>query len=289
MSEILNDLLRQGADALAAALGFDLRTARLEAQILLCHALDVPRSWLISHDRDTLAESTVQSYTALLTRRLAGEPIAYIVGRREFFGLEFKTTPAVLVPRPETELLVELALAHIPENQPCRVLDLGTGSGAIAISIARNRPQAEITAVDQSQGALAVARDNAARLEVDNLRLLHSDWFSALNEEIFDLIVANPPYVESADPHLQQGDVRFEPLSALASGVDGLEDIRRIVSTAPHHLKPGGWLLFEHGYNQGENCREILRRQGFVQVSSIRDLAGLERVSMGSCAAKDSA
>ncbi len=217
----------------------------------------------------------------LLARRLSGEPIAYIVGRREFFGLEFITTPAVLIPRPETELLVELALARIPQNQPCKVLDLGTGSGAIAISIAKNRPLATVTAVDQSLAALAVARENAARLEVPNLRLLHSNWFSALEDEVFDLIVSNPPYVEAADPHLLQGDVRFEPLSALASGADGLDDIRRIAAAALQHLKPGGWLLFEHGYNQGEGCREILRQQGFSAVETIRDLAGLERVSLG--------
>ena len=275
------ELLAQDSQRLRQALDLDLREARLEVQILLCHALGVARVWLISHDRDALAEPAAQTYSALLTRRLAGEPIAYIVGSREFFGLEFKTTPAVLIPRPETELLVELVLVRIPENQPCKVLDLGTGSGAIAISIAKNCSQAAVTALDQSLAALAVARDNAARLQVPNLRLLRSDWFSALDGEKFDLIVSNPPYVEAADPHLQRGDVRFEPLSALASGADGLDDIRRIATAAPQHLKPGGWLLFEHGYNQGEGCREILRQQGFLAVETIRDLAGLERVSMG--------
>ena len=175
------ELLAQDSQKLRQALGLDPREARLEVQILLCHALGVARSWLIGHDRDALPEPAAQTYAALLTRRLAGEPIAYIVGSREFFGLEFKTTPAVLIPRPETELLVELALARIPENQPCKVLDLGTGSGAIAISIARNRPLAAVTAVDQSLEALAVARENAARLEAPNLRLLHSDWFGALD------------------------------------------------------------------------------------------------------------
>jgi len=274
-------LLAQDSQKLWQALGLEPREARLEAQILLCHALGVVRSWLISHDRDALTESAVQNYSVLLTRRLAGEPIAYIVGSREFFGLEFKITPAVLIPRPETELLVELALERIPENQPCKVLDLGTGSGAIAISIAKNRPLAAVTAVDQSLEALAVARENAARLEVSNLSLLYSDWFGALDGETFDLIVSNPPYVEASDSHLQRGDVRFEPLSALASGSDGLDDIRRIAAVAPQHLRPGGWLLFEHGYNQGEGCREILRQQGFLAVKTIRDLAGLDRVSMG--------
>ncbi len=275
------ETLAQDSQKLQQALGLDLREARLEVQILLCHALGVARAWLISHDRDALPDAVKRAYAEMLARRCAGEPVAYIVGKREFFGLAFKTTPAVLIPRPETELLVELALARLPGNQPCTVLDLGTGSGAIAISIARNRPQAAVTAVDRSAGALAVARENAVCLEVPNLRLLHSDWFGGLDGETFGLIVSNPPYVEAADPHLQCGDVRFEPLSALASGADGLDDIRRIAAAAPLHLKPGGWLLFEHGFNQGEGCREILCQQGFAGVETIRDLAGLERVSMG--------
>jgi release factor glutamine methyltransferase len=274
-------LLAQDSQKLQQALGLDPREARLEVQILLCHALGVARSWLIGHDRDTLPDAAERAYTEILARRLSGEPIAYIVGRREFFGLEFKTTPAVLIPRPETEQLVELALARIPENRPCRMLDLGTGSGAIAISIAKNRPLAAVTAVDQSAEAQAVARENAARMEVPNLRLLQSNWFDALDAEIFDLIVSNPPYVEASDPHLKQGDVRFEPPSALASGADGLDDIRHIAAAAPQHLKPGGWLLFEHGYNQGEGCRELLRQLGFSEVATARDLAGQERVSFG--------
>ncbi|MBZ0106128.1 MAG: peptide chain release factor N(5)-glutamine methyltransferase [Sulfuricella denitrificans] len=278
----LAEVLVQGGQKLGQVQVLDPREARLEAQILLCHALGVARSWLISHDRDVLDEVAKTKYSDFLVRRLAGEPIAYIVGKREFFGLEFKTTPAVLIPRPETELLVELALARIPEYQSCSVLDLGTGSGAIAISIAKNRPQAEVTAVDQSLDALAVARENAERLEVPNLRLLQSNWFSSLEAGMFDLIVSNPPYVEAADPHLQQGDVRFEPLSALASGADGLDDIRHIAALAPAHLEPGGWLLFEHGWNQGESCREILRQNGFQEVEIFRDLAQLERVSLGS-------
>ncbi|MFH1496001.1 MAG: peptide chain release factor N(5)-glutamine methyltransferase [Pseudomonadota bacterium] len=277
----LAETLAEDSQKLQQTLGLDLREARLEIQILLCHVLGVPRSWLISHDRDYLADPAAQAYAASLARRLSGEPIAYIVGRREFFGLEFFTTPAVLIPRPETELLVELALERIPQNQPGNVLDLGTGSGVIAISIAKNRPFATVSAVDQSQAALAVARENAARLQVPNLRLLQSNWFSSLEDEVFELIVSNPPYVEAADPHLLQGDVRFEPLSALASGADGLDDIRRIAAAALQHLKPGGWLLFEHGYNQGERCREILRQQGLSAVETIRDLAGLERVSLG--------
>lgn len=277
----LAEVLAQDSQRLRQAIGLDQRESRLEVQILLCHSLGVARSWLISHDRDALPGPAAQIYASLLARRIAGEPIAYIVGNREFFGVKFKTTPAVLIPRPETELLVELALARIPENQPCSVLDLGTGSGVIAIIIAKNRPLATVTAVDRSLEALAVARENAAQMEVPNLSLMHSDWFGVLDAQTFDLIVSNPPYVEASDPHLQQGDARFEPLSALASGEDGLDDIRRIAAAVLQHLKPGGWLLFEHGYNQGEGCREILRQQGLLEVETIRDLAGLERVSMG--------
>lgn len=280
----LAQLLARDSSLLQQTLDLDPREARLEAQILLCSALAVPRSHLIGHDRDTLTGEQELGYAVLLKRRLAGEPIAYIVGKREFYGLEFLTTSATLIPRPETELLVELALERIAEDRPCSVLDLGTGSGAIAISIAKSRPLATVTAVDRSVTALAVARENAERLDAQNLEFLLSDWFSALDAKAFDLIVSNPPYVEAADPHLQQGDVRFEPLSALASGADGLDDIRSIVAAAPQHLNPGGGLLLEHGYNQGDGCREMLRRQGFLKVATIRDLAGLERVSMGTLA-----
>lgn len=277
----LSEVLTRDSRSLQQTLGLDLREARLEAQILLCHALGVSRSHLISHDRDPLTPRDESAYSALLTRRLSGEPIAYIVGRREFYGLEFHTTAAVLIPRPETELLVEQALAHIKESTACKVLDLGSGSGAIAISIARHRPVALVTAVDRSPEALAVAQGNADRLEAHNVRFVHSDWFGALPGERFDLIASNPPYIAAADPHLQQGDVRFEPLSALASGPDGLDDIRTIVAAAQSHLNPGGWLLFEHGYDQGERCRTLLLQNGFNRVETVPDLAGIPRVTMG--------
>lgn len=277
----LSEILARDSQALRQALGLDPREARLEGQVLLCHALGVARSHLVSHDRDTLTPEQESAHAALLARRLAGEPVAYILGAREFHGLEFLTTAAVLIPRPETELLVELALERIPIDASCSVLDLGTGSGAIAITLARQRPLARVTAVDQSAGALAVARDNAARLGVGGVRLLPSDWFSALDDEKFDVIVSNPPYIAAADPHLQQGDLRFEPLSALASGADGLDAIRVIVPAARAHLNPGGWLLFEHGYDQGERCRALLREHGFTHVETALDLAGIERVSIG--------
>jgi len=230
-----------------------------------------------------LNDAQLSRYTALFERRMNGEPIAYLLAAREFYGLDFKVTPATLIPRPETELLVELALQHIPQRGTFRVLDLGTGSGAIALSIAHARPDAGVVAVDASQDALAVARENAQRLNTGNVRLLCSDWFSALHGEHFDLIVANPPYVAANDAHLAQGDLRFEPRRALASGADGLDDIRRICAQAKAHLDPGGWLLFEHGYDQAEQVRTLLRHSGFTGVFSARDLSGIERVSGGSC------
>ncbi|MHB1590234.1 MAG: peptide chain release factor N(5)-glutamine methyltransferase [Sulfuricella sp.] len=277
----LDTTLRQGADALGATLNLDPRESRLEAQILLCHIIQQPRAYLAAHDCDPISPEQAAAFAALLQRRLQGEPIAYILGEREFYSLDFKVTPAVLIPRPETELLVELALAHIPAGHPCRVLDLGTGSGAVAVTLALHRPRTEMVAVDQSAAALEVARGNAQRLGAGNLRLIQSNWYSALAGETFELIVSNPPYIAAADPHLAHGDLRFEPPTALASGKDGLDDIRTIVRGAAAHLKPGGWLLFEHGYDQAAACRELLVQAGFGQVASAADLAGIERVSYG--------
>lgn len=277
----IDDLLRQAVLALTATLGLDPREARLEAQILLGHALGQVRAWLIAHAADALTPAQAGQFLALLQRRLGGEPVAYLLGEREFYGLAFRVTPAVLIPRPETELLVELALARIPAGRPWRVLDLGTGSGAVAVALALQRPAAEITAVDQSAAALAVAEDNAARLGTRNLHFLHGDWYAPLGEARFELIVSNPPYIAAADPHLTQGDLRFEPAVALASGADGLDDIRRIVAGAAAHLAPAGWLLFEHGYDQAAACRQLLVQAGFQQVASAADLAGIERVSYG--------
>lgn len=273
---------RQAASVLATKLGLSTRTARLEAQVLLCHALRKPRVWLVAHDRDTLDAVQAHAFSVLLQRRLAGEPIAYILGEREFFGLNFKVSPAVLIPRPETELLVELALARLPENQAQQVLDLGTGSGAIAIAIAKHRPQANVVAVDLSAAALEIAQENACRLGVANIHFLLGAWFDALPAlERYALIVSNPPYVAAGDFHLSRGDLRFEPSAALASGEDGLDDLRKIVAGAPSHLAPGGQLLFEHGYDQAESCREMLRQAGFSEVLSSADLARIERVTQG--------
>jgi len=279
MASSIHHVLHNDEKSLKTALALDSAAARIEIQMLLQHTLGVSRAHLLAHPEQALNEAQETSYRTLLQRRLAGEPLAYILGEREFFGLSFKVTPATLIPRPDTELMVELALQRIPQHG--RMLDLGTGSGAIALSIAHARPDVEVTAVDASPEALEVARGNAQRLNIANARLLRSDWFSELAGERFDLIVSNPPYIAEDDAHLAQGDLRFEPRSALASGADGLDDIRRIVTDAKQHLPPGGWLLFEHGYDRAAEARRLLGKAGYGEVFSARDLAGIERVSGG--------
>ncbi len=277
---MIADLLNSGAAALIGTLALERQDARREAQILLGHALAKPRSWLIAHDRDALDAAQVNLFHALLERRLKGEPIAYIVGEREFFGHVFKVTPAVLIPRPETELLVEQALQRLPPG--AALLDLGTGSGAVALSVALAAPAARVVAVELSPAALAVARDNAAQLNAGNVEFRSGSWLGPLAvSERFAVIVSNPPYIAAGDAHLGQGDLRFEPPGALASGPDGLDDIRVIVSGALEHLVQGGWLLFEHGYDQAAVCRELLRERGFSAVQSVADLAGIARVTLG--------
>lgn len=256
--------------------------ARIEAQALLCRSLgDVTRAWLITHENDPPALEQSRTFEELLRRRLAGEPVAYLLGEREFYGLNFLVTPDVLIPRPDTEALVEAALAHIPRHGPCRILDMGTGSGAIAITIAVHRPEASVTGIDRSPPALAVAKENARRLHAGNAEFRVSHWFETLTGERFEVIVSNPPYIAAIDPHLAQGDLRFEPPAALASGPDGLDDIRHIVGAAPGHLVAGGWLLLEHGYDQASAVAELLRTAGFSAVSSLPDLAGTLRVTQG--------
>lgn len=278
----LSHHLKYDTPHLQHALELDFSTARIEVQCLLQHVLRVSRAYLMTYPERELDAGELAAYRALLDRRLQGEPMAYLFGEREFYGLMFNVTTATLIPRPDTELLVELALARIPQGQPCRVLDMGTGSGAIAVSLACHCPEAEVTAVDASVDALAVAQDNANRLlKKGNLRCLPSNWFSALAEQRYHVIVSNPPYIRATDPHLQQGDVRHEPLTALASGEDGFSDLRHIISCVPAHLYPDGWLLLEHGYDQAETVRELLQQAGFKAVFSERDLAGIERVSGG--------
>ncbi len=276
----IGEVLAQARAALKQALTLDDREAGLEAHVLVGHALQRSRAYLLAHRDEVLGAERLERCQTLLRRRRGGEPMAYILGQREFFGLNLEVTPDVLIPRPDTELLVEFALAHLPEQQPREVLDLGTGSGAVAIALARQRPNARLTAIDRSPAALAVAQRNARRLGTANIRFLAGDWFGALAPgRGFDLIVGNPPYVAQDDPHLC--GLHHEPLAALVSGRDGLDAIRSIVRDAPRHLRPGAALLLEHGYDQGEACRELFRKAGFRDVGSARDLAGLERVTQG--------
>ena len=250
----------------------------LENRILLCHALGITRVGLITQSERRLTEEEAVRLSGLVGRRIGGEPIAYIVGQREFFGLPFRVTPAVLIPRPDTELIVELALERLPAQ--ARMLDMGTGSGAIAVAVAHTRPDAQVTALDVSEDALAVARSNA-EANGARVRFVRSDWFAALAGESFELVVSNPPYIASGDEHLVQGDLRFEPVDALTDHEDGLSDLRTIVAGAAAHLAPGGWLLLEHGYDQAEAVRALLADAGYLEAQSWRDLAGIERVSGG--------
>lgn len=265
------------------AVFLDKGEARLEARLLLQDTLGVNHAWLLAHENDVPDEQIAAKFQSHLARRLAGEPIAYIIGHREFFGLDLSVSTDTLIPRPDTETLVEIALKfipeHIPENSACRVLDLGTGTGAIALAIASQRPHARIFAVDISEGALRVAMANAERHDIHNISFLQSDWFSNLGDEVFDLIVSNPPYIPEHDIHLSQGDLRFEPISALASGKDGLDDTRKIIAKARLHLKPEGRLLLEHGYNQAEQIAGLLKEAGFSEVNHAEDLAGIQRVT----------
>jgi release factor glutamine methyltransferase len=272
------DCLGDASARIATALGLDKREARLEARVLAAHAWHVDHAWLIAHDTDPLTKGQTAAFEALLSRRLAGEPVAYLVGTREFYGRPFQVSPDVLIPRPDTELLVEQALARIPPDQTMDVLDLGTGSGCIAITLALERPHARVTAVDRSAAALAIARHNAGILDA-RVEFLPSDWFDALAGRRFGLIVSNPPYVPAADPHLARGDVRFEPLRALAAGDDGLDDLRHLIAAARAHLEPGGTLLLEHGHDQAEAVVALLERGGYTHMQSWPDLAGILRVS----------
>ncbi len=275
----LSEIMRQDSNRLKEALGLDADEARIEVQCLLQAVLGVNRAYLMTWPARELDADESSRYSGFIERRLKGEPVAYLLGEREFFGHAFRVTPATLIPRPDTELLVELTLQRTDEMGVRRVLDMGTGSGAIAISVALARPCLEVVALDASEAALEVAIGNARKLGVRNLHFLKSDWFSSLEGERFDLVVSNPPYIETNDHHLQ--DLRFEPASALVSGMDGLDDIRRIVAGARNHLNPGGWLMLEHGYDQAANVRDLMRQSGFAEISSSRDLAGMERVSMG--------
>lgn len=258
------------------------RIARLDARLLVQHLLGIDHAAYLADPDRRLDSETAQDFFRLVKRREAGEPLAYITGEREFFGRSFAVSPAVLIPRPDTELLVLLALERLRGTRAPRVLDLGTGSGAIAVSVAAECPDAQVSAVDVSPAALAVAAANALRFGV-TVRWLAGDWYAPVRGERFALIVANPPYVAAHDPHLEQDGLPFEPDIALTDGADGLSCLQAIIGAGPAHLETGGWLLCEHGYDQAAKCRELFAAAGFQGVKSWPDLAGIERVTGGRC------
>lgn len=252
-----------------------------EPELLLAHVLGRPRGWLYAHGDHELDEVAVDGFRALLHRRQAGEPIAYLTGHRGFWHFDLQVTPATLIPRPETERLVELALERLPADRTLDVADLGTGSGAIALAIAYERPSANVIATDASEAALAVARGNAQALGLGNVVFRLGSWCAPLGDATFDLIASNPPYIAHDDVHLGKGDLRFEPTSALASGHDGLDDLREITRDVPARLRPGGWLLVEHGWDQGEAVRALFFTAGLVDVQTAQDLEHRDRVTLG--------
>ena len=269
MSATLAQALRQAASA-----GLE----RLDAQLLLGHVLERPRAWLIAHDGDVLTPEQAQAYQALVSRRATGEPVAYLLGHKEFHGLNLTVSPATLVPRPDTETLVDWALEVLGTQPEARVLDLGTGSGCIALALKAARPGWHVTAVDRSPAALAVARANGERLGLA-VNWLQGSWLEPVTGQPFDLIVSNPPYIASADPHLEA--LRHEPLSALAAGADGLDDLRALAQAAPPHLRPGAWLLFEHGHDQADAVAALLAQAGLGEIAHRRDLGGHRRCTGG--------
>ena len=255
--------------------------ARHEAEILLGHVLQRERAWLFAHADFVPDAGQAEQFRDLVAARQRGEPVAYLIGHRGFWTLDLLVTPAVLIPRPETEVLVELALARIPLGVEFRVVDLGTGSGAIALAIASERPHTHVLATDASAAALAVAKANAQRFGINNVEFAEGNWCAPLGTRVFDMMVSNPPYIAVDDAHLAQGDLRFEPGSALASGADGLDAIRQIIDAAPRHLASGGWLLLEHGFDQGASVRGLLGQCGLIEVQTWQDLADQDRISGG--------
>jgi release factor glutamine methyltransferase len=272
------------ADTLTAAsrrLTAKHETARLDAEILLCHVVAKPRSFVYAWPDHPLNHEEALAFERLVARRAAGAPVAYLVGRKDFWSLTLAVSDDTLVPRPETERLVELALEHIPGDTGWSILDLGTGTGAITLALALERPRCSVLATDRSTAALRLAAGNGRRLGLSNVTFLGADWCAGLRPGSFDLVACNPPYVADDDPHLLAGDVRHEPREALRGGADGLDPIRRIVLQAHEVLRAGGWLLLEHGYSQGEAVRQLLVGQGYSEVTTVRDLAGHERVTQG--------
>jgi release factor glutamine methyltransferase len=273
------------SDGGSTTVGMALRQAReaglerLDAHLIVAHVLGRTHAWLVAHDGDTLAEADALRVTTLVQRRAAGEPLAYLEGTQEFFALNLRVTPDVLIPRPDTEALVNWALELIPSDRPCRVADLGTGSGAIALAIAHHRPLAHLTAVDVSDAALRVARSNAQALRLDNVHFAAGSWLTPLKDQLFDLIVSNPPYIAEGDPHLPA--LRFEPISALTAGPDGLCDLRHIIANAGGHMHDNGRLLLEHGYDQSGEVTHLMSQAGFASVSTRFDFGGHPRCTGG--------
>ncbi|MCL6270338.1 peptide chain release factor N(5)-glutamine methyltransferase [Sansalvadorimonas sp. 2012CJ34-2] len=255
-------------------------TPRLDLELLVCHVINRPRSFLFSHPEYTLTEKQALHLESLLKHRLIGHPIAHLTGSRDFWSLELLVEPSTLIPRPDTEILVEQAL-ECCDHRPRQVLDLGTGTGAIALALASERPGWEVFGCDRIPEAVELARKNATHNKLERVQFLESNWFAELPEQTFDLIVSNPPYIRDDDPHLSQGDVRFEPVSALTSGSDGLDDIRHIAQESIRWLNDDGWLMVEHGYDQGEDVRRIFTENGFKQVSTAQDLSGHDRITRG--------
>ncbi|TDQ38978.1 peptide chain release factor N(5)-glutamine methyltransferase [Thiopseudomonas denitrificans] len=269
------------ASLLQRARELDSPSAKLDVELLLADVLGQSRSYLYTWPGKEVTAQQLTTFNTQFARRLAGEPVAYLLGRQGFWTLDLQVSPNTLIPRPETELLVETTLQLGSAGSSLRVLDLGTGTGAIALALASERPRWQVTGVDRVPEAVQLARHNALGCGLGGVRFLDSDWFAALNGEHFDLIISNPPYIALDDPHLEQGDVRFEPMSALVSGRDGLDDIRRILADAGQHLHESGWLLLEHGWQQAAAVRDLMRHAGFTGVRSVCDLAGHERITLG--------
>lgn len=281
MSAIKKPTIKQCLDEARQKLLSQGDIAKLESEVLLAFALKESRSHLYTWPEQVLTNAQLTHFNELVLRRVAGEPIAYITGVREFWGLPLKVTPDTLIPRPETEKLVEIALQHIPENSSFHVADLGTGSGAIALAIASERPSITVEATDISDATLAVASENQATLGLSNIQFRSGSWLEALTDSPFDLILSNPPYVADNDPHLEQGDLRFEPQQALSSGADGLTDIRQIIQKARGHLIHGAYLLLEHGFDQADAVVDLFEKSGYSEVRCFRDYAEQERATIG--------
>lgn len=272
----IKDVLHQAIILLSSS-----PSAQIDAEILLAHTLGTSRTFLYTYPEKELKDSQIKIYQELVAKRSQGIPIAYLTGNREFWSLNLRVSPETLIPRPETELLVDITLTLLDKHSSASILDLGTGSGAIALALASERPHWHILACDINEAAVNIARQNAADLGLSNIQILHSDWFTAINFQQFNAIVSNPPYIAESDPHLKQGDLRFEPRKALASGVSGLESLSQIINQSYERLVPGGLLLLEHGFQQKNDVGSLLQENGYINIHCWQDLQGNDRVSGG--------